>query len=159
MRWRRTSSPTISSIQTLMKTIMKSIKRTSFPRSFEGEWKDSYVPYYSRRFARVMTGPEAADAIAAATNRPYQFTLRGTTVSKVQELAIPESVSSARAADGRNEGVMVSAILQAFFQSKRQTPATLGNTASSIQAMLMMVSPCGNQSRECGTGIAVGNVA
>jgi len=128
------------SIQTLMKTIMKS-SAYQLSTQFEGEWKDSYVPYYSRRFARVMTGPEAADAIAAATNRPYQFTLRGTTVSKVQELAIPESVSSARAADGRNEGVMVSAILQAFFQSKRQTPATLGNTASSIQAMLMMVSP------------------
>ena len=88
-----------------------------------------------------MTGPEAADAIAAATNRPYQFTMRGQPVSKVQELAIPEMVGSARGANGKNEGVMVSAILQAFFQSRRQTPATLGNTASSIQAMLMMVSP------------------
>ena len=31
-------------------------------------------------------------------------------------------------------------MLQAFFQSNRQTPATLGNQASSVQAMLMMVS-------------------
>ena len=128
------------SIQTLMKTIMKS-SAYQLSTQFDGEWKDSYVPYYSRRFARVLTGPEAADAIAAATNRPFQFSLRGETVSKVQQLAVPESVSSARGANGKNEGVMVSAILQAFFQSKRQTPATLGNTASSIQAMLMMVSP------------------
>jgi hypothetical protein len=56
---------------------------------FDGEWKDAYIPYYARRFARVLTGPEAVDAIATATNRPYQFAMLGQPVSKVLELAGP----------------------------------------------------------------------
>jgi len=125
------------SIQHVIKTIMKS-SAYQLSTHFDGEWKDAYIPYYARRFARVMTGPEAADAIAAATNRPYQFALLGQPVSKVLELAGPSGVGGR----GRSsEGLVVSALLQAFFQSNRQTPATLSNQASSIQAMLMMVSP------------------
>jgi hypothetical protein len=125
------------SIQHLIKTIMKS-SAYQLSTHFEGEWKDAYVPYYARRFARVMSGPEAADAIATATSRPYQFSLLGQPVSRVLELAGPSGVGGR----GRSsEGLVVSALLQSFFQSNRQTPATLGNTASSVQAMLMMVSP------------------
>ena len=108
------------SIQHVIKTIMKS-SAYQLSTHFDGEWKDAYIPYYARRFARVMTGPEAADAIAAATNRPYQFALLGQPVSKVLELAGPSGVGGR----GRSsEGLVVSALLQAFFQSNRQTPAT-----------------------------------
>ncbi len=58
-------------------------------------------------------------------------------MGKVLELAGPSGVGGRRG----GEGLLVSALLQAFFQSNRQTPATLGNQASSVQAMMMMVSP------------------
>lgn len=140
------------SIQHVIKTIMKS-SAYQLSTHFDGEWKDAYIPYYARRFARVMTGPEAADAIATATNRPYQFALLSQPVLKVLQLAGPSGVGGR----GRvSEGVVVSALLQAFFQSNRQTPATFGNQASSIQAMLMMVSPVvGNRvAAEKGTRVA-----
>jgi hypothetical protein len=141
------------SIQHVIKTIMKS-SAYQLSTHFDGLWKDTYVPYYARRFARVLTGPEAVDAIAAATNRPYQFALLGQPVSKVLQLAGPSGVGG-RGRGGASEGLGVSALLQAFFQSNRQTPATLGNQASSVQAMLMMVSPVvGNRvAAEMGTRV------
>jgi hypothetical protein len=142
------------SIQHVIKTIMKS-SAYQLSTHFDGLWKDTYVPYYARRFARVLTGPEAVDAIAAATNRPYQFALLGQPASKVLQLTGPSGVGG-RGRGGANEGLGVSALLQAFFQSNRQTPATLGNQASSVQAMLMMVSPVvGNRvAAEMGTRVA-----
>lgn len=128
------------SIQLLIKTIMKS-NAYQLSTRFDGEWKDSYIPYYSRRFARVLTGPEISDAIASATGRPYDFKVRGESETRILGLATPGDVRGERGAGAKNEAPMVSALLQAFFQSKRQTPATLGNQATSVQAMLMMVSP------------------
>src|SRR2546429_8146303 len=54
------------SIQRVIKNIMKS-NAYQLSTKFEGEWKDAYIPYYARRFARVLTGPEAVDIIAQAT--------------------------------------------------------------------------------------------
>jgi len=107
---------------------------------FDGQWKDSYVSYYPRRFSRVLSGPEAADAIAAATDSPYHFSSRGESAGKVLELATPADLGRSGRGPGA-EGVVVSALMQSFFQSNRQTPATFGNQASSVQAMLMMSSP------------------
>ena len=125
------------SIQHLIRAIMKS-SAYQLSTHFDGAWKDAYIPYYARRYARVLSGPEAVDAIATATNRPYQFNLLGQPVNKVLDLAGPSGVGG-RGRGG--EGLAVGAMLQAFFQSNRQTPATLGNQASSVQAMMMMVSP------------------
>ena len=108
---------------------------------FPGEWKDEYTPYYSRRFVRVLTGPELADVIAQATDQPYNFSLKGQPVSRVKELAAPNGVSGRqRGSEGPNEGTALYALMQAFFQSTRETPAFQGNKASPLQAMLMMVS-------------------
>ena len=108
---------------------------------FPGEWNDAYIPYYSRRFVRVLTGPELADVIAQATDSPYNFALKGQAVSRVKQLAAPNGVSSRpRDAEGPNEGTALYALMQAFFQSTRETPAFQGNKASPMQAMLMMVS-------------------
>jgi hypothetical protein len=126
------------SVQHLIKTIMKASAYQLSTR-FDGEWKDEYVPYYARRFSRVLTGPEIADAIAASTGRPYDFRVRGEQEGRILGLATPGDVRGGRGA--KVEASMVSALLQAFFQSKRQTPAMLGNQATSVQAMLMMVSP------------------
>ena len=42
---------------------------------FPGEWKDAYAPYYARRYARVMSGAEAADNVAQVTGVPYRLQL------------------------------------------------------------------------------------
>lgn len=126
------------SIQHVIKTIMKSSAYQLSTR-FDAPWKDSYISYYPRRFSRVLSGPEAADAIASATDSPYHFSSRGESAGKVLELATPADVRSGRGQGG--EGVVVSALIQSFFQNNRQTPATFGNQASSVQAMLMMSSP------------------
>ena len=128
------------SIHRLIKTVMKS-SAYQLSTKFPGEWKDEYTPYHSRRFVRVLTGPELADAIAQATDRPYNFSLKGQPVSRVKELAAPSNVSGrVRGAEGPNEGTAIYALMQAFFQSTRETPAFQGNKASPMQAMLMMVS-------------------
>ena len=62
------------SLQHLFRTIMKS-SAYQLSTQFPGEWEEAYVPYYARRFVRVLTGPEVADAIAQATGQPYSFTL------------------------------------------------------------------------------------
>ena len=125
------------SIQHVIKAVMKSSAYQLSTR-FDAEWNDSYINYYPRRFSRVLTGPEAADAIAAATDSPYHFSSRGEAAGKVLELATPADLG--RRGPGA-EGVVVSALMQSFFQNNRQTPATFGNQASSVQAMLMMSSP------------------
>jgi hypothetical protein len=128
------------SIHRLIKTVMKS-SAYQLSTKFPGEWKDEYTPYYSRRFVRVLTGPELADVIAQATDRPYSFALKGQPVSRVKQLAAPNNVSGrVRGAEGPNEGTAIYALMQAFFQSTRETPAFQGNKASPMQAMLMMVS-------------------
>jgi hypothetical protein len=136
------------SIQHVIKTIMKS-SSYQLSTGFDGEWKESYVPYYARRYARMMTGPEVADSVSIATGRPYRFTVDGQAATHVKELSSPSAVNQgrrARAAAGgtppvKNEGPYISALMQAFFQSNRQTPSPTGNQASSVQAMLMMISP------------------
>jgi hypothetical protein len=127
------------SIQHVIKAILKSSAYQLSTR-FDAEWKDSYIPYYPRRFSRVLSGPEAADAIAAATDSPFHFSSRGEAARKILELATPADVRSSGRGPGA-EGVVVSALMQSFFQNNRQTPATFGNQASSVQAMLMMSSP------------------
>lgn len=131
------------SIHHLIKTIMKS-NAYQLSTQFDAEWKDAYVPYYSRRLVRVLTGPEAADALAQATDMPYRLTLAGEPVSRVKQLASPGDVRSRGRSEGPNEGVALTALMQAFFQSTRETPAAAGNKASPVQAMLMMASPVVN---------------
>jgi Protein of unknown function (DUF1549)/Protein of unknown function (DUF1553) len=144
------------SIQHLIKTIMKS-NAYQLSARFDGEWKVSYVPYYARRYARVLSGPEISDAIASATGRPYDFKVRGESQTRILGLATPGDVRGERGGS-KNEALMVSALLQAFFQSKRQTPATFGNQATSVQAMLMMVSPVVGERVSAEKGTRLGNL-
>ena len=128
------------SIHHLMKTIMKSSAYQLSPH-FDGEWKESYTPYYARRFVRILTGPEIADAVAQATGRPYKFNFGGTEVARVQELATPGGASARARGENAGEGPDIGALMQAFFQSNRSTPAQTVNKATTMQAMLMMSSP------------------
>jgi hypothetical protein len=132
----------------LFRTIMKS-SAYQLSTSFPSEWKDSYAPYYARRFARVMTGPEVADNLAHVTGLPYDFNWAGDNITRVKQLASPGDVNPAQRVGGVNdlggegtvEGNSIKAIMQSFFQSTRETPALLTNRPSAVQAMLMMTAP------------------
>jgi hypothetical protein len=143
------------SLQRLFKTIMKS-SAYQLSTQFPGDWKESHLPYYARRFVRVLTGPEVADALAQVTEQPFSFSLKGQTVTRVKQTASPVvrsggGGSSARNNDASrlasvtptryNDGTAISALMQAFFQSGRETPPSLPNRASAVQAMMMMNSP------------------
>ena len=141
------------SLQHLFKTIMKS-NAYQLSTQFPGEWQESYVPYYARRFVRVLTGPEVADALGQVTGNGYSFNLKGQTVTRVHQLASPTGLrggSAGRNNDAArlasitpqraNDGTAVSALMQAFYQSGRETPPSLSNRASAVQAMMMMNSP------------------
>lgn len=112
------------SMHHLMKTIMKSSAYQLSAR-FPGEWKDTYTSYYPRKFVRLMTGPEVVDAISKATGRPSTYAFSGIQVSRMKEMATP---------GGTRE---VTGLMQAFFQSNRNTQVPDGNRPSTLQALLM----------------------
>jgi hypothetical protein len=122
------------SVQTLVRTIMKS-NAYQLSAKFPAAWKDSYIPYYARRYVRLMTGPEVFDAITKATNRPGNFNFSGTQVTRIKQLASPGD-----AGGRRGEGGDISSLLQAFFQGNRNTQVADGNKASTLQALLLTSS-------------------
>jgi hypothetical protein len=136
------------SMHHLIKTIMKS-NAYQMSTHFPGEWKDSYAPYYARRFARVLTGPEVIDNLAQVTEQPWEFRNGATRVTQLgQPLEVnpPEPANGGGNNDLGNEGTVegnsIKAIMQSFFQSTRETPGlSVGNRASAVQAMLMMTAP------------------
>lgn len=125
------------SIHHLIKTIMKS-SAYQLSSSFPAEWKDAYAPYYARKYARVMTGPEVVDSIAQATGRPYQLQYAGVEVRRVKEVTDLGDL-------GRRGGEDLSIIMESFFQGSRLTPPAAGNKATTMQAILMMRSDLVNE--------------
>lgn len=112
------------SFKTLVKTIMKSSAYQLSSR-FEGEWKETYAPYYARKFVRMLSAPELHDAIAVATGRD---TARTATEGDGMVMTMPEPGKAT--AD-------VKSFLRIFGQSNRddmpkKTPQ------SALQAMLLM---------------------
>jgi hypothetical protein len=136
------------SLHHLIKSIMKS-SAYQLSAHFPGEWKDAYAPYYARRYARVITGAEAADNVAHVTGVPYDFNWAGPGMTRVKQLANPFDVNPPQRVGGVNdlggtgtvEGNAIKALMQSFFQSTRETPALLTNRPSAVQAMLMMTAP------------------
>ncbi|HEY7450023.1 MAG TPA: DUF1549 domain-containing protein [Vicinamibacterales bacterium] len=136
------------SLHHLIKSIMKS-SAYQLSAQFPGEWKDAYAPYYARRFARVISGPEVADNLAHVTGVPYDFNWAGKGTKRVKQLSSPIDVNPPQRVGGVNdlggegtiEGNSIRALMQSFFQSTRETPALLTNRPSAVQAMLMMTAP------------------
>jgi len=112
------------SMHHLIKTIMKS-SAYQLSAKYPGQWKDDYIPYYARKYVRLMTGPEVVDAISKATNQPGAYSFSGITVSRMKEMATP---------GGARE---ITGLMQAFFQSNRNTQVPDGNRPSTLQALLM----------------------
>ena len=135
------------SIQHVIKTIMKS-NAYQLSTSFPGEWKIAYIPYYARRFARVLMPPEAVDLVAQATDAPFSIKnyrdsnnrnrVLEQPASYVKELFDPISVKAGRPGTEDNA---IYAFIQAYYQAERTTPPVDKNVASPVQAMMMMTSP------------------
>jgi hypothetical protein len=117
------------SLQHVIKTIMKS-NAYQLSTQFEGEWKDAYIPYHARKFARILTGPEAADVVAQATDSPLRGQQFGKTLKYVKEFTTPSS-------SGRD----VTAFMTAYYQGGREMPPIDKTMATPVQAMMMMASP------------------
>jgi hypothetical protein len=131
------------SVHRVIKTIMKS-NAYQLSTAFPGEWKDAYVPYHARRFARVFTGPEAVDLIAQATDVPYQLRQTGIEKRYVKEVTNPLMLKGeagpAGSAGPSPENNQVFAFMQAYYQAERAMPPVDKNIASPVQAMMMMTS-------------------
>ena len=145
------------SIHRVIKTIMKS-NAYQLSTAFEGEWKDAYIPYHARRFARVLTGPEAVDIVAQSTATPFDFQQFGRSPDYVKELSNPLGLIGSRGGSaGRSEeNPLIFAFMQAYYQQERATPPVDKNIATPVQAMMMMTSPVVTKrlSAEGGTRVA-----
>jgi Protein of unknown function (DUF1549)/Protein of unknown function (DUF1553) len=134
------------SIHRVIKTIMKS-NAYQLSASFPGEWKDAYVPYHARRFARVLTGPEAVDVVTQATSAPFELKLYGADRQYVKELTSPLSLKGdgggggALNAGNSPEKQLIYSFMQAYYQAERAMPPVDKNVSSPVQAMMMMTSP------------------
>jgi hypothetical protein len=54
-----------------LKTLMRTIARSSayqLSARFDGDWKESYTPYFARHFVKQLTAEQLHDAICQATN-------------------------------------------------------------------------------------------
>ncbi|MEZ5400644.1 MAG: DUF1553 domain-containing protein [Bryobacteraceae bacterium] len=115
------------SFKTLTRRIMKS-NAYQLSSRFPGEWKDSYAPYYARKFVRLLSAAELHDAIAVATARPGNYTSGDAKVPMVQQMAEPKK------APGEVQNFM-----RIFGQSTRDDMPKK-TTPSSLQAMVLMQS-------------------
>jgi hypothetical protein len=124
------------SIHHVIKTIMKS-NAYQLSTQFDGEWKDAYIAYHARRFARIMTGPEAADIVAQATDTVFKMRQYGEDKPYVKQLTNPANMRTDRNVENKE----VFAFMSAYYQAERALPASDKSMANVIQAMMMMSSP------------------
>jgi hypothetical protein len=134
------------SVQRVIKTIMKS-NAYQLSTAFPGEWKDSYVPYHARRFARVLSGPEAVDIMAEATAAPFDFRQYGQARSYVHQLTNPTAVEGGGGGGGTTragdspENQAIASFMMSYYQVERSGPPQDKRIANPVQAMMMMSSP------------------
>jgi hypothetical protein len=122
------------SIHRVIKTIMKS-SAYQLSSHFPVEWRDAYIPYRARRFARALTGPEAADIIAQATDVPYSLKEYGQDFAYVKRMTNPLKLKG-----GKGENAKVYTLMQAFYQAERALPPVEKNITNPMQAMMIMSS-------------------
>jgi hypothetical protein len=127
------------SVHRVIKNIMKS-NAYQLSTAFPGEWKDAYVPYHARRFARVLTGPETVDILAQATDAPYTIRQVGENKRYVKEVTNPLLLKGGGGPNENKENTQVFAFMQAYYQAERAMPPVDKNIASPVQAMMMMTS-------------------
>lgn len=123
-----------------LKRLMRTMARSSayqLSARFDGEWKDSYTPYFARRYVRRLTAEQAHDAISQATliygNYKRNDMVYGTELPPVRfwtEAATPEEINDGEA----------KSFVRTFGQANReQFDRRPGG--SILQAMMLMNSP------------------
>jgi hypothetical protein len=116
-------------LQHSIKLIMKS-NAYQLSTGFPGEWKDGYIAYHARKFARILTAPEAADVVLQATDAPMRGQQYGKSMKYVTQYALPKQADRP-----------VYALMQAYYQGGREMPPIDKTMATPVQAMMMMASP------------------
>jgi hypothetical protein len=115
------------SFKHVVRTILKS-SAYQLSSHFGGEWKESYTPYYARKYVRVLSAAELHDAIALATGRPGLFSSGAGKVTMAQQMPEPKKADPA-----------TQSFMRTFGQSNRDDmPKKI--PPSSLQAMLLMQS-------------------
>src|SRR5262249_17637700 len=136
------------SVQHVIKTIMKS-NAYQLSTSFRGEWKLAYIPYFARRFVRVLTPPEAVDMVAQSTDQPFEIKeVRSTVGNRAEKQEVPfnyvsqlyDPVIVKGIERPGSENLQIYAFMQAYYQAERTTPPIDKNVATPVQAMMMMTS-------------------
>lgn len=94
---------------------------------FSGEWKESYTPYYARKFVRMLGAEELHDSIALATGRPGSFKQGGATMGMSMQLSVPQGSGDLKS------------FMAAFGQSNRSNPPR-PPSASPLQPLILMRS-------------------
>ena len=115
------------SFKTMVRRIMKSSAYQLSSR-FDGEWKESYAPYYARKYVRMLTAPELHDAITVATARLGSFKSGNRNVAMIQQMSEPKKA----AGDVQN-------FMRIFGQATRDDMPKK-TAPSSLQAMMLMQS-------------------
>jgi hypothetical protein len=128
------------SLKKLMRTIATSSAYQLSSR-FDGEWKESYTPYFARKYVRRLTAEQAHDAISQATNVYGNYQRRDLVYNtKMQpfkfwtEAATHEDIND-RAAKG---------FLQTFGMANREQ-FDRQSVGSIMQALVLMNSPFVNK--------------
>jgi hypothetical protein len=123
-----------------LKHLMRTIARSSayqLSSRFDGEWKESYTPYFARHYVRQLTAEQIHDAISQATlvfgnykRRDWTYETPIAPVRFWTEAGSPEEISN-----GEAKG-----FLRTFGQANReQFDRQPGG--SILQAMMLMNSP------------------
>jgi hypothetical protein len=123
-----------------LKHLMRTMARSSayqLSSRFDGEWKESYTPYFARHYVRLLTAEQLHDAISQATevfgNYKRNDYVYGTPLAPVRywtEAASPEDVNHGEA----------KALLRTFGQANREQ-FDRQSVGSILQAMTLMNSP------------------
>ncbi len=124
------------SLKHLMRTIVRSSAYQLSSR-FDGAWKESYTPYFARRYVRQLTAEQIHDAITQATlvfgdynRKDYLYDTAIPPAHFWTEAASPEDINNGEA----------KALLRTFGQANReQFDRQPGG--SILQAMVLMNSP------------------
>lgn len=123
-----------------LKHLMRAIAQSSayqLSSRFEGDWKESYTPYFARHYVRLLTAEEVHDAISQATqvfgNYKRSDLVYGNALAPVRfwtEAATPEDINN-----GEAKG-----FLRTFGQANREQ-FDRQSSGSILQAIMLMNSP------------------
>ncbi|MEX2316128.1 MAG: DUF1553 domain-containing protein [Pirellulales bacterium] len=123
-----------------LKHLMRTMARSSayqLSSRFDGEWRESYTPYFARHFVRVMTAEQIHDSVAEATqvfgNYAQRDMLYGTRLPRIQfvtQTETPENINDSDAG----------LLLRTFGQANREQ-SDRRSQGSILQALTLMNSP------------------